>query len=266
MKTWINSTVNMQVPFSKYQGTGNDFILIDHRSSKSGFSKDEIQKLCDRKFGIGSDGLILIEPGINTDFKMTFFNPDGSQSFCGNGSRCALDFAKKIGIFKDKTRFEAFDGLHEGSINGDVVTVKMADVKLPRKVESGFFLNTGSPHFVMENNDINKLDINNIALKYRFRYDLFGDEGTNVNFMSEVKTGLIFVRTYERGVEAETLSCGTGVVAAAIVYGIKKNLEEVQVETLGGKLVIKFICNEDILEEVYLSGPAKEVFRGSVDL
>ncbi len=253
--------------FVKYQGTGNDFILIDNRSlSFDAF--DKIPSLCDRKYGIGSDGIILIQSHADPDFdfEMVFFNPDGSTSFCGNGSRCAVAYAKELGIIATNATFVAFDGLHKANIKNGNVTVKMADCDPPKLVESGKYIDTGSPHFIQVKEDIKSLDVNMLGRNLRFRTDLFGDAGTNVNFIAEKEKGSIFVRTYERGVEAETLSCGTGVTAAAICYGLEENISHVHVETLGGKLSVNFDGSGTPIKNIYLSGPFTKVFEGSIQI
>ena len=210
-----------EIVFSKYQGTGNDFIIIDNREES--FPKNDetlIKRLCDRKFGIGSDGLILIEDSRSFDFKMIFY--------------------KHLGITDDHADFEAIDGAHYATIKENLVRVKMADVSNPEKINDGYFIHTGSPHYVKFSDNVKELNINALGAEIRNRKDLFGKEGVNVNFVSELQKGSVFVRTYERGVEAETLSCGTGVTAVAIVYGLEKGLEKTDVETKGGVLEVEF--------------------------
>lgn len=254
--------------FSKYQGTGNDFILADNRDES--FSKDEkslIIKLCNRRLGIGSDGLILIEEDPEVDFKMIFINPDGSETFCGNGSRCAVAFARTLGMIEDECHFLASDGSHIAKFVSGGIQVKMADALLPKKVEDGFTINTGTPHFLKYENNLNELDVNEIGSMIRYRKDLFGNEGVNVNFISETAKGLIFVRTFERGVEAETLSCGTGVTAAAILYGIQNKLNEVRIETKGGDLKVDFDDPADgSIRNIYLTGPVSKVYEGTIQI
>ena len=253
-----------EIVFSKYQGTGNDFIIIDNREES--FPKNDetlIKRLCDRKFGIGSDGLILIEDSRSFDFKMIFYNPDATQSFCGNGSRCAVAFSKHLGITDDHADFEAIDGAHYATIKDNLVRVKMADVSNPEKINDGYFIHTGSPHYVKFSDNVKELNINALGAESRNRKDLFGKEGVNVNFVSELQKGSVFVRTYERGVEAETLSCGTGVTAVAIVYGLEKGLEKTDVETKGGVLEVEFEnTGAHGVKEVYLTGPVSHVFDG----
>lgn len=258
----------MKIPFFKYQGTGNDFVMIDNRTNM--FDKTNIsaiQHLCDRRFGIGSDGLILIENLPDFDFNMVFFNPDGSQSFCGNGSRCAVAFAKFLGIIDNQAYFNSTDGEHEAwvSANGDI-SLKMHDVKLIEKGDGYYFINTGSPHYIKETTDLKKLDI--IAEGQEIRYnDRFKEEGTNVNFVKYNQESLD-IRTYERGVEGETLSCGTGVTAAALSWADKFKLSagKVDVNAQGGKLSVGFKRNENGFNDIWLIGPAKYVFKGEIEV
>jgi diaminopimelate epimerase len=253
----------------KYQGTGNDFILIDNRDNSIALSTEQIKWLCDRRFGIGADGLMLLELHPNIDFKMVYFNSDGNESsMCGNGGRCITAFAKKIGVVNHEAKFLAIDGMHEAKIIDDEVSLKMNDV---RNVEIGndfFYLNTGSPHYVKFVSDVENIDVFTEGKK--IRYDArFEAEGTNVNFI-EKKENHLFVRTYERGVENETLSCGTGVTASALVAAISgqsSTKNNCSIETLGGQLNVKF---EKVLEHtfynIWLEGPATFVFKTEIEL
>jgi diaminopimelate epimerase len=256
----------MQMKFYKYQGTGNDFIMIDNRSEF--FPKAAvalIERLCDRRFGIGADGLILLENDSDTDFRMVYYNSDGNQSsMCGNGGRCLVAFAKSLGIIKDATTFIATDGLHHATIleNG-AVSLQMKDV-LDVKIESEYvFLNTGSPHHVTMVNDLQNKDIKKDGAAIRYS-DLYGKEGSNVNFVSQLGDANFRLRTYERGVEDETYSCGTGVTAAALSYAIMKNLErgEIYVSTRGGDLSVTFEHKKSGFVNIWLNGPAEFVFNG----
>jgi len=242
------------------------YLLITRIFPLSFHFHDSIPRLCDRNFGIGSDGLILIQSHPDFDFEMIFFNPDGSSGFCGNGSRCAVAFAFEIGLIELNTSFLAFDGLHEAVITDDIISVRMADCQYPKRIAEGQFIHTGSPHFILTKNEINSLNISTIGKEYRLRTDLFGDNGANVNFLSEKEKGSIFVRTYERGVEAETLSCGTGVTAAAICYGLSVKTNHIHVETLGGELEVSFNHKGEKINDIYLSGPATKVYRGSIQI
>lgn len=252
--------------FYKYQGTGNDFILIDNR--KPSFPEDNtiIRKLCDRRFGIGSDGLILIQDHPNADFKMVFFNPDGSLSLCGNGSRCAVKFALDQKIISNKNSiFHAYDGLHHATVIGDEVRISLLDVHEMTPHPEGLWLHTGSPHLVVFEDFDETSDISQKGRKLR-NDPRFHPGGTNVNF---VKMGLgneITVRTYERGVEAETLSCGTGVTAAALSAGARGKQSPIKVNTLGGQLEVGFSAEGASYKEIYLQGPAHFVFEGTITI
>lgn len=256
-----------ELNFFKYQATGNDFILIDNRDKSVHHNKELALKLCDRKFGIGSDGLILIENHEEYDFEMVFYNPDGSMSLCGNGSRCAVNFAKKLGVIKNECEFLAYDGAHTASIQADdIVKLKMSDVHSVRSMDAGTFVDTGSPHLIVFVEDAGTHDVveNGRAIQ---RNETFIGKGVNVNFLEKLDDSSIFVRTYERGVENETLSCGTGVTAsaiAAIQQGIKS---PVSIKTRGGHLQVTFDETSDGgFTNVFLIGPAIEVFKGSIEL
>lgn len=258
----------MDIHFYKYQGSGNDFIMIDNRSSSLSLSTEQVSHLCHRRFGIGADGLILLEPEPGVDFKMVYYNSDGNQSsMCGNGGRCIVAFAKQLGIISDKTRFLAIDGLHEASIAADgSVSLKMQDVKQMESGEDYFFLNTGSPHYVKQVANVEHMDVFAEGRKIR-NSERFAEEGTNVNFI-EKQDDALMVRTYERGVEDETFSCGTGVTAAALVaavVGVSTGKNNCLVKTKGGTLEVSF---EKVLEQnfynIWLKGPAVMVFKGSV--
>ncbi|MCU0382570.1 MAG: diaminopimelate epimerase [Cyclobacteriaceae bacterium] len=255
--------------FTKYQATGNDFILMDNLSGKIKFSAAEIQKLCDRKFGIGADGLILIEKSTEADFYVNYYNSDGSQSLCGNGSRAAVHFAATLGLVKEKTIFDAYDGLHEATIlNNDIVDLQMRDVEHITKRENGWFINTGSPHVIEWVNSAEEVDVFTKGKNIRYAHE-FAPSGTNVNFVEKQHNNTLFVRTYERGVENETLSCGTGVTAAGIAAALEGYSSPVQIETRGGNLSVSFEketneTHQTIFSNVHLIGPAKIVFSGSI--
>jgi diaminopimelate epimerase len=260
----------MNVNFKKYQGTGNDFIMIDNRSL---FFKREnqelVEKLCHRRFGIGADGLILLQNKHGYDFEMVYFNSDGRESsMCGNGGRCIIQFAKEIGVIQNQCKFWAIDGEHFGSIDVQgVVTIKMNDVSVVEQNENTFVLNTGSPHFVQFKNNIKQIDVLNEARNIRYG-ERFAKEGINVNFVETIGKNAIKIRTYERGVEDETLSCGTGVVAASIsnylFTGTNQNKIEVQAE--GGKLQVEFEYDGKVFSNIKLIGAAEKVFEGCVSI
>ncbi len=255
----------LKLHFSKYQGAGNDFILIDNRSGTHQLSTDQIQKLCDRNFGIGSDGLILIEESDSANYFVNFYNPDGSQSFCGNGSRCAFRMAQRIGLVKKEGSFQAIDGLHQAKSISDDVSISMSDVAGVDAYKDGFVLQTGSPHFVKFAEEIENIDL--VKEAHSIRYDAhYKDKGINVNFVLPESDG-IKMRTYERGVEAETLACGTGVTAAALVFALSRDhVEAVKVQTRGGKLSVNFERAGQGFKKIWLTGPAEHVYDGNIEL
>ena len=260
----------MNLTFYKYQGTGNDFVMIDNRTNT--FPKNNtklVAFLCDRKFGIGADGLILLENHEKYDFKMVYYNSDGNESsMCGNGGRCLVAFAKQLEVIKDKAEFEAIDGYHFASVDkNDIVSLQMKDVLEIDVRENYSFLNTGSPHHVEVVEDLENLAIKEIGSKIRYS-DLYGKEGSNVNFVKQIDSDKFAVRTYERGVEDETLSCGTGVTAVAIAmytnHKTKSNNIKLKVE--GGDLEVSFIEQDGKFTDVFLIGPAKFVFDGEIEI
>jgi len=260
----------LKIPFIKYQGTGNDFVLIDNREANCLTKEDtaKVQKLCDRRFGIGADGLILLQNKEGFDFEMIYFNSDGSEStMCGNGGRCITAFAKHLGIIKDKAYFLAIDGPHEAIIRADDwVELKMIDVEQVHCKAEHYELNTGSPHYVTFVEDVDDIDVveNGQAIRYS---ETFRAEGINVNFVEKRKDEII-VLTYERGVEAETYSCGTGVTAAAIAYYLEApdaSRQQVAIQTKGGHLAVRIVPNGNGgFQDVWLCGPAELVFAGRV--
>ncbi|MEH6682105.1 MAG: diaminopimelate epimerase [Sediminicola sp.] len=257
----------MKLTFFKYQGTGNDFVMVDNRTGS--FPKQEtelVARLCDRKFGIGADGLILLEHGDNVDFRMVYYNSDGNPStMCGNGGRCLVAFAKFLGIIRDKAVFEAVDGIHHASIDGDMVSLQMQSVTEVHDKSKYLFLDTGSPHHVQLVGGIHDLDVAKEGAK--LRYGLYGAKGSNINFVGEGERNTFFVRTYERGVEDETLSCGTGVTAVAIaMHKLGKTTgNEVLINTLGGSLKVHFVMDGKGYDNIYLVGPALQVFKGELE-
>lgn len=250
------------IPFFKYQGTGNDFVLIDNRSLGLKPSTEQIVAVCDRKFGVGSDGLILIEPGDGVDFYMNFFNPDGSQSFCGNGSRCAVRFFQAHLGGNQALSFGAIDGVHAAQKSpNDWIEILMRPVSEISRDGSDFVLNTGSPHFVKYVDNTEEFDLIPYARNIRYGA-LYGEKGINVNIVEDAGNH-IRMRTYERGVEDETLSCGTGVTAAALTYAWNHaDASEVEVITRGGKLKVKWERAGNGFSNIMLCGPAQEVFAG----
>jgi len=259
----------MNIPFTKYQGTGNDFVLIDQREIAYIDQKDtqSIQRICNRKFGIGADGLILLENHSEYDYEMIYFNADGrTSSMCGNGGRCITAFASQIGATKGENSFMAIDGLHLSKYNEDgSVSLKMNNVSDVHSGDGYYILDTGSPHYIIFVEDLDDIDIKSQGEAIRYSEE-FKENGINVNFV-EIKDGKIAVATYERGVEDETLSCGTGVTAAAIAYFLYTNKENgehrIDIETKGGKLAVSFEASEGMkFENIWLIGKATKVFSG----
>lgn len=257
----------MQHTFYKYQGTGNDFVMIDNRQQT--FDKNNTKHvafLCDRRFGIGADGLILLENHPEHDFKMVYYNADGNESsMCGNGGRCLVAFAKQLGVIKNKAVFEAIDGLHHASIEGNIVKLQMQDVQAIEKHKNHVFLDTGSPHHVQFESDIEAFNIKSKGAEIRYGAP-YNKVGSNVNFVKKQSDTEFRVRTYERGVEDETLSCGTGVTAVALAMHhlgeTDKNHVTLHVE--GGKLEVSFNVENNTYNNVWLIGPATYVFKGTI--
>lgn len=257
----------MELQFFKYQGTGNDFVMIDNRSGAFPKSTELIKKLCDRRFGIGGDGLILLENDVATDFKMVYYNSDGNQSsMCGNGGRCLVAFAKKLQIFDKETTFIAVDGLHHSTINQDgTISLQMKNVDDILVKQDYVFMNTGSPHHVQMVEDVKNFSVKEMGSQIRYS-DLYGNEGSNVNFVQQINQDTFTVRTYERGVEDETLSCGTGVTAVSIAMFVtgKTASKQVNLNVEGGSLKVNFQEENGKFTNVFLTGPAILEFSGSV--
>ncbi len=263
----------MTLHFYKYQGTGNDFILLDDREKEFPVNDTKlVAELCDRRFGIGADGLILLQPHPTTDFYMQYFNSDGRESsMCGNGGRCIVAFANRIKVIPNRTKFTAIDGIHEAIIASNRVELKMNDVHvIDNRLDDVYVLNTGSPHYVQFlKEDTANTDIVQMAKTIRYNAE-FTEEGINVNFANNLGPNSIKMRTYERGVEDETLSCGTGVTATAIALGLKNKLtsgeQTIHVQVMGGRLEVSYILDAEnhAAREVWLKGPAEFVFEGEV--
>lgn len=257
----------MEISFYKYQGTGNDFVMIDDREER--FDDKDLKlvsRLCDRKFGIGADGLILIRNKKGYDFEMIYFNADGSQSMCGNGARCAVAFSKFLGIVQEKTHFLAIDGPHEARCQDGHIELGMSPVQQLEHVEQDYFVNTGSPHHVRFVEDVANYPVVETGAEIRYSGP-YKPDGANVNFVTKLSSNEIYVRTYERGVENETLSCGTGVTACALVFGHQNKLNQVFIKTPGGELSVKFTANADgSFQHVLLIGPASQVYKGQIEV
>lgn len=271
MNPIINNFAKKRMNFSKYQGAGNDFIIIDQRENQY-IKKDDtilIKKLCDRRFGIGADGLMLLQNHPNYDFEMIYFNSDGNESsMCGNGGRCIAAFAQKLNIIKNKGKFIAIDGEHDVIINesGDYVELKMKNVEEIEFFKNDYILNTGSPHYVQFVDRLKKINVHDEGKKIRYS-DKFNIEGININFVESIDNEL-HIGTYERGVEGETLACGTGVTAAAIAYQelTNKAIPNINIKAKGGDLAVKSQKIGHTYSNIWLCGPAKFVFDGIVQL
>ena len=272
----------MKITFFKYQGTGNDFVMIDQRKQQFLQKTDvkTINHLCDRRFGIGADGLILLEnpvftEGSSLDFEMIYFNADGRESsMCGNGGRCLVAFANYLQVFDNQCVFNAIDGLHDAKVRADGwIELKMIDVSTVEMGKDFYLLNTGSPHFVVFVEDLTDINVYENGREIRYS-ERFHTEGVNVNFVEIKKDGNLEVATYERGVEDETFSCGTGVTAAAIAYSLKKEhiFKEntpfsVPILTKGGNLEVRLQRDAaGLFHDIWLCGPATQVFQGEVEI
>lgn len=259
----------MKIHFSKYQGAGNDFVMLDNRDGKyNDLTIAQIQFICDRKFGVGADGLIKINAHPTLDFEADYYNADGSKSFCGNGGRCAVSFAKKLDFIGNSVNFLGFDGPHKATIELDKVQLEMNDVNSIIVHENDFELYTGSPHYIRFQTNLADFDIFNYGQSIRYN-ETYKSEGINVNAVEVLATNQLYVRTYERGVENETLACGTGVTASAIAYAYKENRigdSSIKVKVQGGDLEVQFSYDGKSFSNVWLIGPGTFVFEGSIDV
>lgn len=261
----------MKINFSKYHGTGNDFIIIDNREGRFIPEKEVIEKLCDRHLGIGADGLILLNRQSGQDFGMQYYNSDGNEStMCGNGGRCITAFARRLGIITDEARFFAIDGMHESKVleyglPESLVKVRLMDTVVGSTTATGTFINTGSPHLVRFVTNVEEMDVVKEGRRIRFGRRFMAD-GVNVDFV-DVSRDTLIVRTYERGVEDETLSCGTGVTAAALVTASKFNPAKgyYHIKTPGGDLTVIFRQNKNAFSDIWLEGPVRFVFDGEIE-
>ena len=259
----------MKINFSKYQGTGNDFVMLDNLTGNyDDLTITQVQQLCDRRFGVGADGLIKINKSSIGAFEMDYYNADGSKSFCGNGARCAVDFAASLGITVENVKFVAIDGLHNASANSLQVRLKMNDVLEVKKDGNAFVLYTGSPHYVLYNDDLSTKNITEIGREIRYSAT-YKQEGINVTLVHRINEKEIAIATYERGVEDETLSCGTGATACALVQDFLSDspLNQVKVKVKGGELMVEFErVSSGHYQNIYLSGPATFVFSGEINV
>lgn len=259
----------MKLNFLKYQGTGNDFVMVDAWTEPVDLSTEQIRFLCDRRFGIGADGLMIIRRHPELDFEMVYYNADGAPgSMCGNGGRCIVRYAFDKGYVSKETRFMASDGPHEAIVLDQLsVSLKMAEVQGVEERGADMFLNTGSPHYIRFAEQADLLNVVEEGRQIRYN-DEFREKGTNVNFVERRGTEL-YVRTYERGVEAETLSCGTGVTAAALALAYLNKVEgssSTGIITPGGKLKIKYSYKDNRFTDIWLEGPATFVYQGTIEI
>ncbi|MEK6782922.1 MAG: diaminopimelate epimerase [Bacteroidota bacterium] len=276
------------IHFHKYQATGNDFVLVDNRSGGHSFTKNQIVRICDRRFGVGADGLMLIEKHPSLDFNLVYYNRDGSQSLCGNGSRAAVMMASSLGMLNGKTTFNAYDGPHDAELlPNNIVRLKMNDVKEVKRLGEDIFMDTGSPHVIRFIKNLPGYPVVEEGRKIRYN-DKYMPSGTNANFVELIGGNAISVRTYERGVEDETLSCGTGVTAAALAASLMGYHSPIAINVLGGELSVEFkstlselpsgqagskadqpsvaLAKVGTFHDIFLIGPAKMVFEGDLEL
>jgi diaminopimelate epimerase len=262
----------MKYEFWKFQGNGNDFVILDGRLHHPELSNTQIKLICDRHFGVGADGLMILADDPHSDFEMIYYNADGHlSSMCGNGGRCIAAYAYMMKVTGEKTKFKAFDGIHKAHINNEITKDKSFDVSLSMNdisnviKENDFYLiNSGSPHYVEFVKKVAEIDVVKEGKKTRFS-ERFSPEGINVNFV-EISDNRIFVRTYERGVEDETLSCGTGVTASAIAAYLETGKKEFSIHTTGGEFSVNFEEENSRFSSVWLNGPAELVFNGTINI
>lgn len=258
----------MKLKFFKYQGAGNDFVMIDDRQQTFPISTKLINRLCDRHFGVGADGLILLQNDKEFDFKMVYFNSDGNEStMCGNGGRCIIRFANDLDVVSENMTFTAIDGLHHGIVDNNVIRLQMIDVDEVEDHDHYLFMNTGSPHHVEFVEKVDDVDVYNRGKEIRNGSPYF-EKGSNVNFVEVMPDNNLRIRTYERGVENETLACGTGITAAAISAYVKNLVDKksIEIKALGGDLSVNFEENNHKFVNVWLNGPAVKVFEGEIEI
>lgn len=257
----------MNLKFFKYQGSGNDFIMLDNREKLIKLNEKNIKFLCNRHFGIGADGLIILQNDTISDFYMQYFNANGIEgSMCGNGGRAIIKFASDLKIIHKISTFRAIDGLHEGRIVDNYIELKMIDIKEIKKNDNHYILDTGSPHYVKFVNNLQKYKVYENGKKIRYSKNF--PQGINVNFVEKIFDNILFVRTYERGVENETLSCGTGITASALAYAYQNSIQNnnINVKSLGGNLCVKFKRTNNLFYDIYLKGDVKFVFQGKIQI
>ncbi|XWN35674.1 MAG: diaminopimelate epimerase [Roseivirga sp.] len=258
----------MRISFYKYQGTGNDFVIVDNRPGElHAYSPRFVQQLCSRRWGVGADGFIVLQNCDGYDFEMIYHNADGSQSLCGNGMRCAIHLAHYLGVIGQEAHLLTTDGAHRARFQEGLIHVAMKDITEILTSQKGFLVNTGSPHYVQWiDSGLGSLDVAQAGSAIR-NSPAFQQDGINVNFIGRGKDDSLFVRTYERGVEAETLSCGTGATAAALVAATQGLQSPINIQTLGGALQVSFIQQgPSHFQQIELIGPAQQVYQGTIDM
>ena len=255
----------MKIKFEKYESGGNDFVLVDNRNNLYDLNSNKIKKICSRNFGVGSDGLIILKKSKIADFKMIYFNSDGqSSSLCGNGTRCLFSFALSLGIIKKTAKIEISEGIYRATIsNRNLVSLKMKNIDDIFLFGNKAYLNSGSPHHVEMNENLNRISVKNKGSSIRFS-SRYSPNGTNVNFFKKINDKKFQIRTYERGVEDETLSCGTGATAVAIaVHAMGLTTQsKIIIQTKGGELIISFKKSDTGYTNIFLEGPTRFVFKG----
>lgn len=257
----------MKLSFYKYQAAGNDFVCFDNRQGEVKLTTKQIGRICDRRFGVGADGIIYVERDANYDFYVRYFNADGTQSLCGNGSRSAVDLAAHLKLVAGKTIFNAYDGPHEATvISPGLIRMQIHDVKHVERKGDDYFMNTGSPHNVRFVTGLPQYPVFEEGRKIRYS-PLYNPTGTNANFVELLPDNTIAFRIYERGVEEETLSSGTGATACALAASFVGYHSPVRVQSRGGQLEVEFKRRQDgTFYDIYVTGPAKMVFQGSLEL
>ena len=255
----------MKIKFEKYESGGNDFVLIDNRNKLYDLNSDKIKKICTRNFGVGSDGLIILKNSKIADFKMIYYNSDGqSSSLCGNGTRCLFSFTLSLGIIEKIAKIETSEGIYIATISSrNLVSLKMRNIDDVFLFDNKAYLNSGSPHHIEMIEDLNKISVKKLGSSIRFS-SRYSPNGTNVNFFKKINDKKFEIRTYERGVEDETLSCGTGATAVAIaVHAMGLTTQsEITIQTRGGELIISFEVSETGYKNICLEGPTRFVFKG----
>jgi len=255
----------MKIKFQKFESGGNDFVLIDNRKNIYNLNSDKIKKICNRNFGVGADGLIIIKKSTIADVKMCYYNSDGKPStLCGNGTRCLFLFSLNLRIVKKYAKIETSEGIYSASISdNNLVSLKMKDIDDILLFSNKAYLNTGSPHYVEMVKDLKKISVKKMGSSIRFS-SKYSPDGTNVNFCNKISNKKFEIRTYERGVEDETLSCGTGATAVAIAVHAMglTNQNKILIKTKGGELIVSFEAYKTGYKNIYLKGPTKYVFKG----